>query len=160
MFIKYVLDKSFGPAGSFTGYFLLLFGMITVFISWSGLVLIVLGSFMAFSSSGCMIDCDNFKIRFTDNLWGFIKVGKWQYIHPRMQIGVNHARMMYGVSSIANNKMNVTDSDWRVYIYDGMDRRGKAICKYKNREDAEKELIRLSETLNITIREESHGWKN
>lgn len=159
MIIKYVLDKSFGPPGSFTGYFILLVGLITVFASWSGLVLIVLGSFMAFSTSGCMIDCDNFKIRFTDNLWGIFKVGKWQYIHPRTQIGVNHARMMYRVSSISNHNIDVSDPDWRVYLYDGVDRRGKAICKFKNRVDAERELIRLSEALNIPIREEAPGTK-
>ena len=157
MIIKYVLTRVSASRLALL-YFILLVGLITVFASWSGLVLIVLGSFMAFSTSGCMIDCDNFKIRFTDNLWGIFKV-KWQYIHPRTQIGVNHARMMYRVSSISNHNIDVSDPDWRVYIYDGVDRRGKAICKFKNRVDAERELIRLSEALNIPIREEAPGTK-
>ena len=74
MIIKYVLDKSFGPPGSFTGYFILLVGLITVCASWSGLGLSGLGSFVACSRSGCMLDCDNFKIRFTDNLCRLFKV--------------------------------------------------------------------------------------
>lgn len=158
MLLTYVTDKSFGPSGGFAGYFLMLVGLATVFLSVSGAVLLLMGSFMGFSTSGCSVDVDHFRIRFTNNLWGFIKVGKWQYVHRKMQLGLSHARMAYQVHSLSNRTISVTDPDWRVNIYDGeKSRKGKTICKYKNREDAEVELARLSELLNLTIRNEKQA---
>ena len=155
MLLTYVTDKSFGPSGGFAGYFLMGVGVFTIFLSISGAVLLLLGSFMAFSASGCSVDVDHFRIRFTNNLWGFIKVGKWQYVHRKMQLGLSHARMAYQVHSLSNRTISVTDPDWRVNIYDGeKSRKGKTICKFKNRDDAEEALARLSELLDLSIRNE------
>ena len=77
-----------------------------------------------------------------------------------MQLHLMHARMAYKVYSISNQSVNVTQPDWRVYIYDGESHKGQAICKFEKREDAEEALTRLSEILNLKIRNEKQalGW--
>ena len=157
--INYIIDKNFGPSGSFAGYILIIVGAFTVLASISGAVLMLLGSFMAFSSTGCSVDSDNFRIRFTNNLWGLIKVGKWQHVHGRMQLGLAHARLAYSVRSLSNRTITVADSDWRISIYDDSNRKGQTICKYKKRIDAENELAKLSELLNLAIRNEEQALR-
>ncbi len=155
--INYKLDKSFGPAGGTVGIFLMLVGAFTIHLSISGLVLILLGSFMAFSGSGCAIDTEHFRIKFYNNLWGILKIGKWAYVHPKMQLRLSHARMAYRVYSMSNQSMDVSEPDWRVYIHDGNNRKGQAICRFKTRQEAEEELAKLSDVLNLSIRNEKQA---
>lgn len=152
--INYRLDKSFGPAGGVVGIFLMMVGVFTIHLSVSGLVLILLGSFMAFSASGCAIDTEHFRIKFYNNLWGIWKVGKWEYVHRKKQLRLAHARMAYRVYSMSNRSVDVSDPDWRIYMHDGNSRQGQAICKFKKREEAEEELAKISDLLNLSIRNE------
>ncbi|WP_026474963.1 hypothetical protein [Alkaliflexus imshenetskii] len=154
MILNYTLDKSFGPAGSIVGYFLMAVGISTIHLSLSGLVLIMLGCFMAFSASGCSIDVENFKIRFSNNLFGFIKIGTWHYVHPRMKLGLSNSKMTYRVYSMSNRSVDMKSSDFRVYIYEESGRKGNAVCRFKKREEAEAELARLSDLLGLEIRGE------
>lgn len=155
--INYKLDKSFGPAGGTVGIFLMLVGAFTIHLSISGLVLILLGSFMAFSGTGSSVDTAHFRIKFYNNLWGLWKVGKWEYVHPKMQLRLAHARMAYRVYSMSNQSMDVSEPDWRIYVHDGNSRQGQAICKFKKREEAEEELAMLSDVLNLSIRNEKQA---
>lgn len=155
--INYKLDKNFGPAGGTVGIFLMLVGAFTIHLSLSGLVLLLLGSFMAFSVTGSSVDPKHFKIRFYNNLWGIWKIGKWEYVHSKMQLRLAHARMAYRVYSMSNQSMDVSEPDWRVYIHDGNSRHGQAICKFKKREEAEEELALLSDILNLSIRNEKQA---
>lgn len=154
--VHYKLDKSFGPAGSVAGFFLLAVGVFTVHNSWPGAVLIVFGSFVAFSSSGCTIDFDNFRIRFTNNLFGLFKVGKWMYVSPNMKVGLSDAHLVYQVRSMSNRSMAVTTDDFRVFLFKGNERKGQAICRFKSRERALEELGRISDLLGLQIREGRH----
>jgi hypothetical protein len=155
--IHYKLDKSFGPAGGTVGIFLMVVGAFTIHLSISGLVLLLLGSFMAFSGSGSAVDTAHFRIKFYNNLWGLLKVGKWEYVHPKMQLRLTHARMAYRVYSMSNRSVDVSEPDWRIFIHDGNSRKGQAICKFKTREKAEEELAKLSDVLNLSIRNEKQA---
>jgi hypothetical protein len=154
--IHYRLDKSFGPAGSTAGFFLLIVGAITIFESFSGAILILMGSFMAFSSSGSTVDLDNFRIRFTNDLFGIWRIGKWQYVSRKMRIGLSDAHMVYRVYSMSNRSVDVTSNDFRVYLYNEDGRKGMAICRFKKLEEAKEELAKLSDLLGLQIREGKH----
>jgi len=155
--VNYKLDKSFGPAGAAAGFFLMAVGVITIFESFSGAVLIILGSFMAFSSSGCTIDFDRFRIRFTNNLFGLFRVGKWLYVSPRMKVGLSDTHMVYRVRSLSNRSVDVSTDDFRVFLYQDNGRRGEAICRFKTRERALEELARISDLLGLQVREGRHN---
>jgi hypothetical protein len=154
--IHYRLDKSFGPAGSTAGFFLLIVGAITIFESFSGAVLILMGSFMGFSSSGSTVDLANFRIRFSNDLFGFWRVGKWKYVSRKMKIGLSDAHMVYRVYSMSNRSVDMSSNDFRVYLYNEDGRKGMAICRFKKLEEAKEELAKLSDLLGLQVREGKH----
>lgn len=157
--VHYILDKSFGPAGSAAGYFLIAVGVFTIFESFSGAILMVMGSFMAFSASGCTVDFKNFRIRFSNDLFGFWRIGKWKYVSAKMRIGISDARVIYRVYSMSNRSVDLSNADFRVYLYNEDGRKGMAICRFKNLEEAKEELARLSDLLGLQIREGKHDDK-
>jgi hypothetical protein len=158
MFIHYSLDKVFGPAGSVTGIFLILVGVATIHLSFSGAILIGLGSFMAFTTTGTSVDIENFRIRFSNNLFGFIKVGKWRYVSPKMKLGISNAKMTYRVYSMSNRSIDVSNTDVRVYLFNEDGRKINAVCRYKKVETAQEELARLSDILGLEIRNEKEAF--
>ena len=114
------------------------------------------GSFMAFSASGCTVDFDNFRIRFTNDLFGFWRIGKWKYVSRKMMIGLSDAHIVYRVYSMSNRSVDVSSNDFRVYLYNEDGRKGMAICRFKKLEKAKEELARLSDLLGLQIREGKH----
>jgi hypothetical protein len=153
----YRLDKTFGPAGASAGYFLLLVGIATIYLSFSGAILMVFGCFMAFSFTGCSVDSNNLRVRFTDVLFGFIRLGKWVTVTPGMQLGVSELRMVYRAHSMSNRSVEVAFDDCRVFLYSPGERRGRAICRFKKKEDALTEMARLSDMLGLEIRTQQPG---
>ena len=87
----YQLDKSFGPVGSSAGTFVFIAGIISLYFSFAGLVLILLGAFVGFSSSSTTLDFENRRIRFSNDYFGFMKSGKWISFEPEMKIGIRQS---------------------------------------------------------------------
>jgi hypothetical protein len=76
-------------------------GIIATFYSWFGLVIAVVGAFAFFTTTSSIIDSDNKKIKFSDNLFGIIPVGKWIDIKPDMKLGLEkHHRGFMGYIKI------------------------------------------------------------
>lgn len=50
------LDKSFGPVGTSAGTILFVVGLILTFSHLTGLILILIGAFVGFSSTSALID--------------------------------------------------------------------------------------------------------
>ena len=82
MIIQNKMDRTFGPFGSSTGFFLMIGGLVATWFSIFGLLIVLTGAFVAFTSSGVQIDTENKRLRYSDNLFGFIKTGKWTDIKP------------------------------------------------------------------------------
>ncbi len=78
---------TFGPFGSSTGFFLILGGIATTWFSVYGLLIVFAGLFALFTDSRTKIDTEGKKVRHSDNLFGFIPVGKWIAILPGMKPG-------------------------------------------------------------------------
>src|SRR5690554_2763809 len=88
MLLTYVTDKSFGPSGSFAGYFLMGVGLFTIFLSISGAVLLLMGSFWAFPVWACWLVGTLFRFRFPTICWGFLRVGSWRTLTGRCRLGL------------------------------------------------------------------------
>jgi hypothetical protein len=58
---------------------------------------------------------------------------------------------------MSNRSVDVSEPDWRIFIHDGDSRTGQAICKFKTRKEAEEELAKLSDILNLSIRNEKQA---
>ena len=89
MIINNRLEKSFGPIGSAAGMFMFIAGLVTTcFISLIGLILVLIGAFVGFTTTSTLIDLKNNKIKLSNNLFGIIKIGKWIDIKSNMKIGI------------------------------------------------------------------------
>lgn len=151
--VHYRLDPSMGPSGATAGYVFLVIGLFTVWDSYSGAILIILGSFMAFSFSECTVDFNNYRIRFSNNLFGFIRVGKWVYVSHNMMVGLSDAHMVYRVYSLSNRSIDVSNNELRIYLFNEEGRRVMTICRFKKIDQALVELARLSDLLGLQIKE-------
>lgn len=73
MIITNKLGKSFGPVGSFSGMILFVAGFVLTFFYISGLILVLVGAFVGFSTESALIDPEKKRVRFSNNLFGIIK---------------------------------------------------------------------------------------
>jgi len=145
MILKNKLDKSFGPSATFAGYTILVVGLITTYSNWGGLILVLVGAFMGFSSTSTVIDSDNKRIRFSNNLFGFIKTGKWIKIDPKMKIGIKESNITWTTFSRSNRSIDTMKKDFRIVLCDSDDTEIMEISKSNTLESA----MAQRESLNI-----------
>ncbi len=150
--IKNKLEKVFGPFGTSTGFFLLLGGIIATYFSFFGLVLVLIGAFVTFTSTNTYIDLDNKKIKYSSNLFGIIPVGKWINIKPDMKIGLKKAHRGYVGYIRGTQPVDIHYHDIRIFLYDFENKPMIPIKKFDSYESAKKELDNLSSLLGIGIR--------
>lgn len=77
MIENYKLDKLVGPTWILAGYFLLFFGLISLYFSHASIPVIAAGATMAFSYKGTRIKIDRKRYQSYLALFGFIRIGLW-----------------------------------------------------------------------------------
>ena len=144
MEINNTLDKSFGPIGTISGVTMFAVGIILSFFSLSGIFLIVIGSFVGFSSTSTVIDYDKRRVRFNNNLFGIIKIGKWLDIEPSMKIGLRQSRRTWRAHSRGSRSVDITDKDYRIILFDSNCKQIMHLMKSASTDSAKAELELLS----------------
>ncbi len=141
---------TFGPAGSFAGYVLLIVGLLTL-NSWVGIILILLGLFFAFSFSGTTIDRKNNKYRQYTKIFGLFKVGDWEELSKFTGITYLINNSSFRVFSGGNRSIDTKQNNYLIYLV-GADNRTKiVVMKCKTKELAKTESKKLSEILNLPV---------
>jgi len=143
------LDKTFGPVGTSAGILLFVVGLFTSFTSLFGLILLVPGAFIGFTSSSCVIDWPKKRVKFTTNLFGIIRTGKWVNIEPDMKIGIKKSNRVWRAYSWSNRTLDLEKSDFRIILYDRNNKQIMPIKKAKTPEEASHEGISLSDRLGL-----------
>src|ERR1035437_8824113 len=92
------LDKSFGPVGTTAGIVIFVVGVLTIFSSFYGAILIVLGAFVGFTSTSTFIDFELKRIKFSNNIFGFITIGKWIPVMLSMKTGIEESNIPWSPS--------------------------------------------------------------
>ena len=151
MTIENKLDKSFGPAGSSAGIFLFIIGIITTYTSVIGLILILLGAFMGFSSTSTFIDSDKRRIKFSNNLFGILKTGNWIQINPAMKLAIKDSAITWRTYSRGNRTLDIEAKDFRIILLDSDNQEIMQIKKTDSYETARAELEILRIYMNISI---------
>jgi hypothetical protein len=151
MVIKNRLDKTFGPFGTSTGFFMFLGGIIATYYSFIGLFILFIGAFAAFTTTSTYIDPDNKKIKLSNNLFGIISVGKWIDIKPDMKIGLKKSHKGYQAYIRGTQPVGIHINDIRIYLYEPENKQIMPIKKFDSYESAKKELISLSGLLGLNI---------
>lgn len=151
MIIQNKLDKTFGPFGSSTGFFLLIGGLITTYFSIFGLLIVLIGAFAAFTSTSVQIDIDNKRIQYSDNLFGIIKIGKWIDIKPDMKIGLKKSHRGYVGYIRGTQPVGIHENDIRIVLYDSNNKKIMPVKKFDSVESSKNELLNLSSILGLSI---------
>jgi hypothetical protein len=149
MKIYHKLDKAFGPSGSIAGIILFLAGLATIWFSFSGIMLLLIGAFIGFSHTGTIVDVDRKRIRFVNYVFGIIPSGKWINITPYMKLGLKRSNMTWRNYSKGNRSIDIDTLDIRLILYDANHKEMMHVQKLKDRELAEKEIENLCNILNI-----------
>ena len=144
------LDKSFGPSGSSAGLFLFITGVATTFISFFGLILVVLGAFLGFTYTSAIIDYSSRRIRFSENLFGFVPTGKWIKLEKSMKIGIKESNMIWRTFSRSNRSLDTDVKDFRLILLDAEDQEIMPIMKLNSLDSAIAEQKILCDKLEIS----------
>lgn len=150
MIATYKLYKTFGPVGSIAGIILFAAGFILVWFSLSSIVLIILGAFMGFSYSSTEIDFEQKKARYSDNIFGIIRIGKWINIKPEMKIGILKSRKTWETYSAGNRKLESPVEDYRLELFKGSGIKIMLIKKVDSREEAIKDQEEICDKLQVS----------
>ncbi|MDP4290561.1 MAG: hypothetical protein Q8908_05730 [Bacteroidota bacterium] len=137
------LDKSFGPVGTTAGLVLFVVGLITTVSSFYGLILIVLGAFVGFTSTSTFIDIEQKRIKFSNNIFGIISIGKWIPVEPTMKIGIKESNVTWSAFSQGNRNLDIEQKDFRIWLYDSDNREMLPLMKTDSIESAQAEMIKL-----------------
>lgn len=151
--LRYHFDKVYGLPGIFFGIFLMSLGCYYIFQSFSGFFSIVFGAFLVFTDSACVIDVKRFRISFPYELMGIIRIGDWVYVRSDMELHLTETRKPYKVRCASNKIFDVSSFKYLIFLYDAKRNKWFLIFRSKTKEKAENEMARLSDLLDIQIKE-------
>lgn len=149
MMLKNKLDKSFGPSGTFAGYTILVIGIVTTCTNWGGLLLVVVGALMGFSSTSSVIDTDQKRIMFSNNLFGFIQTGKWMDIDETMKVGIKESNVTWTTFSRSNRFIDTSNKDFRIVLCNSGEKEIMEISKSNTLDSATSQLETISRQLGL-----------
>lgn len=145
------LDKSFGPVGTVAGGLLFIAGLVIIFNSLTGLILIVLGALVGFSSTSSILDISRKRIKFSNNIFGFIQTGKWIQIEQTMKIGIKESNKTWTTYSRGNRALDIDSKDYRISLYDSNSNEIMEISKNNSLDSSKVELELLAGQLGIGV---------
>ena len=149
MIVKNKLDKLFGSTGRSAGLFLFLAGVAIAFYSLIGLILVIFGAFIAFTSTSSILDIEKKRIKLSNNLFGIIPVGKWIEINQEMKLGLKKTRMGSRSYSMSNIPLDSHTNDIRIILFGPDNSQIMPIRKFVSLESSKTELDKLSITLGL-----------
>jgi hypothetical protein len=151
MIIKNKLDKTFGPFGSSTGFFIMVGGFIATYFSIFGIIIAIVGAFTAFTTTSTSIDTVKKKIRYSDNLFGIIPIGKWIDIKPGMKLGLKKSHRGFVGYIRGTQPVDIHYNDIRIILYDSHNKKIMPVKKFDSYETLQKDLNNLSALLGLQL---------
>jgi hypothetical protein len=145
------LEQSFGPVGTMAGTIVFAAGLILSFTLLSGIIIILIGAFVGFSNTSVQIDDEKNRVRFSNNLFGFIRTGQWLLIEPAMKLGIKESNVVWRSYSSGSRALDISKTDHLIILFDAENKEIMPVKKTKSREDAVAELERLKNKLGLII---------
>lgn len=152
MIVKYKLEDSFGPIGSFAGkiaFFSSIMMMIFNHFSIFGLIFLFIPAFMGFSKTHIFIDTEKIRVRFSTTIFGLIPTGKWIDIEEGMEIGIRTNQEQWQYIGLSNKSLKLKSTPFKIVLYKSPNK-PLLTLKYANtKEEAKEELARLAKMLQM-----------
>jgi hypothetical protein len=142
-------DKSFGPVASFSGIIIFIVGLFATYYELSGLILVFFGSFIGFTNSSTTIDVINKRVRYSNNIFGIIKIGKWLKVEKNMSIGITKDNRVYRTYSRGNRILDIKRDANKIYLFDNHGDPVIPIMKVQNDKNIAEEVDKLCNDLEI-----------
>ncbi|MBN2597177.1 hypothetical protein GQR60_12345 [Labilibaculum sp. A4] len=144
------LDKLFGQAGSILGWMIMLVGIYSSILPLT-LLLVLIGSFMAFSYSGIYLDKDDEKYKFYYAYFGLFKSGSWR--------SLKNIDRVAGISSIIlrdsyipeQKETNLKTDDCFVVLFLKNRNRRIPFKRCKDLLEAKLEAQKIGQLLNLNV---------
>ena len=150
MIVNNKLDKAFGPVGVSAGIFLSIAGIVfTILNGWSALSLLVIGAFVGFTNTCAKIDIENKRVKLSNNIFGFISLGKWVEVNSKMKLGTIDSNMIWRAYSRSNRKLDISQKDIRIILYTSTMQQIMPLMKTHSKKSAEENLERLCDQLGV-----------
>jgi hypothetical protein len=150
----YKLGKIAGPSGTFSGYVLVVFGIISTIFTFSGIVVLIIGLYLAFGQFCSMIDSENRKLKMGIKLFGWAIPDRWTEIDDTYKLEIRKVKGKYTVYSSSNRKLELEQTDFKIFIYSTLYSRRMAIAKFKELDKAQNEIETIRELLKLKMTEE------
>ena len=150
MVINNRINLTFGSAGSFAGYILLIVGLATI-NGWAGIILVLIGSFFAFSFTATTIDKEKNRCRQFTQLFGLFKVGDWEELSIYNEIAFRKNESVFRINSLSNRSISSKSNSYLIYLLSEFTKNKIVVKKCKNKEIAKIEAHKLSQFLNFHI---------
>jgi hypothetical protein len=148
---KNKLDKVFGPVGTSAGIFLFFAGLIITYFSLTGLILVLIGAFVGFTSTSTVIDFDKKRLRFSNNIFGIFPIGQWIFIQKDMKIGIKKTNKAWRAYSQSNRTIDIAKNDYRIILFDSKGNEIMPMQKFDNLDFAKSNLQKYSKQLGIGV---------
>ena len=144
------LDRSFGPNLAFSGWVLLITGIIFI-TSVTGIILLLAGFMLATFTDGTQIDTEKRRIKRYSGPLGIPFMGNWEDIENHAGLTVIPVKRHFTVWSRSNRSNISEELDYRVFLT-GNDRKPRyALLKRPTREAAVAEMDKLSGILHLPV---------
>ncbi len=148
--VRNKIDKAFGPVGTTAGILLFVAGLIINYFSITGLILILIGAFVGFTSTNTLIDIEKRRLKFSNNIFGIISIGKWINIQDGMKIGIKKRNKIWRAYSRSNRTLDIANNDYVLVLYDADNKELMPIQKFDNIDSAKLNLDNLKKQLGIS----------
>lgn len=149
------LGNVFGPVGLVSGYFIALAGVTLLFSTFKGVVVMILGLFVGFTSYVTYVDFDKNRFRSAIKLFGIIPVGRWQSFESTMQLSLKRSTTAWRTWSQGNRSFDVSEADYRLQL---LSRQGKLIAdlqRFSTLAKANEAIAFYSEKLGLSVKQQA-----
>ncbi|HOU99141.1 MAG TPA: hypothetical protein PLP65_09880, partial [Bacteroidales bacterium] len=110
-----------------------------------------IGFFLGFSNTGTTINIEKKRIRFNNNIFGVIPIGKCVTIQDDMKIGIVKSNKKWRTYSRSNRIIDTQISDYRIFLFDSEGKKIMPICKSNNLDVLKNDLMNFNKELNISL---------
>lgn len=144
---NYNHGKLFGPSPAFTGYVLILGGILGSYYSLNSLLLIIPGAFVAFTTTGTILDIAHKRVKPYSSIFGIIRTGKWINQDKFTRFNIDRTTRRYTTYSRGSVRFDMDISNVRLMLINRDGTLKVVVNKYKNFSEAQSAMTELTAIL-------------
>jgi hypothetical protein len=150
MTIRNNINLLFGLPGKIGGFIFILSGIWICFCyNLNGILILLPGAFIAFSTESTLIDTEKRKIVHTSMWFGIFETGNWIDIKPVMKLQIRKPDYRYLPSGKKRRMTEAGDNFYYILLCDENDEFILPVKKYKLKQNAEEELQGMKKLLGL-----------